>query len=246
MKKWKEYCESISDYYEWVVGDVTDKLAVISYNASGIGYNKEKFWEYCKKELLNDLSMPDSIYLYLIANEKVKSKDSKLEHYKKCWKKISEFFDIQGFELGLEIEHEHNGNCFFSGIAKTTLNSLEDLLKILEFKGKKYVTFMSRRDYFQDISDIKKIISDYSLFDKYEDIDYPGIFHLSKNSHDIICRYGVDSIGAEFAMIIRKDEVDTYMSNKFLFRLNKNASSETRKTDKEKLVIESEKSMCNK
>lgn len=219
MKKWKEYCKSIGDYYEWIEGDGLDNLAVISYNASEMNCNKEKFWAYCKNELLNDLSKPDSIYIYLIATEKVKNINSKVEHYKKCWKKVSDSFDIQGFELGLEIGHEYNGNYYYSGIAKATLKSLEDLLKILEFKGKKYVTFMSKKDYFQDISDIKKLILKYVLFDEYEDVDFPNIFFQCKNNHDIACRYGVDSIGAEFALIIRKDKVNAYMSNEFISRL---------------------------
>lgn len=221
MKKWKEYCENICNYYEWVA-DVIDNLAVISYNTSGVNNNKEIFWEYCKNELLHDLSMQDSIYIYLIATEKVQNKDSKVEHYKKCWKKVSDSFDIQGFELGLEMEHEYKENYYYSGIAKTTLNNLDDLLKILEFKGKKYVTFMSKRDYFQDISDIKKLILNYVLFDKYGDIDYTNVFYLCKNNHDIACRYGVDSIGAEFALIIRKDDMKNYMSNEILSRLKKN------------------------
>lgn len=237
MKRWKEYCESISNYYEWIAGKVIDNLAVISYNTSEINYNKEKFWEYCKNELLNDLSVPDSIYIYLIATEKVKNKNSKVEHYKKCWKKVSDSFDIQGFELGLEIEHEYNGDYYYSGIAKTTLNNLEYLLKILEFKGKKYVTFMSKTDYFQDISDIRKLILNYVLFDEYEDIDYPNIFYLCKNNHDIACRYGVDSIGAEFALIIRKDEVNAYMSNEFISRLKKKNSPRNREINKELIKI---------
>ena len=65
MKRWKEYHESISNYYEWIAGKEIDNLTVISYNASKIDCNKEKFWEYCKSELLNDLSMPDSIYIYI-------------------------------------------------------------------------------------------------------------------------------------------------------------------------------------
>lgn len=233
MKKWKEYCENISNYYEWIEGDAIDNLAVISYNASEISYNKEKFWEYCKNELLNDLSMPNSIYIYLIATEKVKNKNSKVEHYKKCWKKVSDSFDIHGFELGLETEHEHNGNYYYSGIAKITLNSLEDLLKILEFKGKKYVTFMSKKDYFQDISNNKDLILNYVLFDEYEDIDYSKVFYLCKNNHDIACRYGVDSIGAEFALIIRKDKVNAYMSNEFISRLKKKNSPRTREINEE-------------
>ena len=59
MKKWKEYCKSIGGYYEWIEGDGLDNLAVISYNASEMSCNKEKFWAYCKNELLNDLSQPD-------------------------------------------------------------------------------------------------------------------------------------------------------------------------------------------
>lgn len=221
MKRWKEYCESISNYYEWIADKGIDNLAVISYNASKINCNKGKFWEYCKNELLNDLSMPDSIYLYLIATEKVKNMNSKVEHYKKCWKKVSDSFDIQGFELGLEIEHEYNGNYYYSGIAKTTLNNLEDLLKILEFKGKKYVAFMSKRDYFQDISDVKNLILSYVIFDEYEDIDYHNVFCRCKDNYDIACRYGADSIDVEFALIIRKDEVNDYMSNEFFSKLKK-------------------------
>ena len=219
MKKWKEYCKSISDYYEWIGGDDLDNLAVISYNASEMRYNKDKFGAYCKNELLNDLSRPDSIHIYLIATEKVKNINSKVEHYKKCWKKVSDSFDIQGFELGLEIGHEYNGNYYYSGIAKTTLDNLEALLKILELKGKKYVIFMSKKDYFQDISDIKKIILNYVLFDEYEDIDFHNIFYQCKINHDIACRYGVDSIGAEFALIIRKDKLNEYISNEFISKL---------------------------
>lgn len=221
MKKWKEYCESVRDYYEWIVGDDLDTLGVISYNAMRISYNKEKFWSYCKNELLNDLSNPGSIYIYLIATERVKNKTSKVEHYKKCWKKVSDLFDIQEFELGLEMEHEYNGNCYYSGIAKITLNSLEDLLEILEFKGKKYIAFMSKKDYFQDSGEIKNLISNYVLFNEYGDIDYSNIFNLCKKNCDIACRYGVDSVGVEFALIIRKDNMNAYMSNEFMSRLKK-------------------------
>lgn len=216
MKKWKEYCETISDHYEWMAGKGIDNLVVISYNVSGINCNKEEFWQYCRNELLNDLSMPDSMYIYLVATEKVQNKNSKVEHYKKCWKKVSDSFDIQGLELGLEIEHERNGNYYYSGIAKMTLNDLEALLRILEFKGKQYVAFMSKRDYFQDIGDIKQLILKYILFDEYENVDYPNIFFLCRDNYDIACRYGVDSTGAEFALVIRKDEVNVYMSKEFV------------------------------
>lgn len=217
MKIWKEYSEKICNYYEWIGNDRLENLVVMSYNISGIAHCKEEFWQYCKNELSKDLLFPNSIYVYMIANEKINNKNSKVECYKKCWKKIADLFDINGFELGLEIEHKYNENQYYSGIAKTTLNNLENLLKILEFKGKKYVIFMSRRDYFQDINDMKKLILNYALFDKYGDIDYYNIFHLCNNNDDIICRYGVDSIGAEFAMIINKDNINSYISNESTF-----------------------------
>lgn len=221
MKKWKEYCESISDYYEWISDDISplDNLAVISYNTSGINYNKEEFWKYCKNELSYDLSMPDSIYIYMIVTEKVKNNSSKVERYKKCWKKVSDSFDIQGFELSLEIEHEYNGNYYYSGIAKTSFNNLENLLKILDVKGNKYITFMSKQDYFQDIGEIRKLILDYVSFDEYENINYSDSFYICNKKHDIVCRYGVDSIGAEFALIISKDDMKTYLSNRFISSL---------------------------
>lgn len=224
MKKWKEYCDNISSYYEWIEDDELHNLVVISYNILEINYNKQKFWQYCKNELLNDLLMSDSIYLYLIAVEKMKNKNSKVEHYKKCWKKVSDLFPIQMFELGLEVEYKYNGNYYYLGIAKTTLNHLEDLLKILEMKSKKYVTFMSKTDYFQDSSDINKLILKYVLLDVQEDINYHNLFYLCKNNDDIVCRYGVDSIGAEFALIMKKDKVNDYMSKKFISGI-KNLSS---------------------
>lgn len=88
------------------------------------------------------------IYIYLIATEKVQNKDSKVEHYKKYWKKVSDSFDIHGFELGLEMEHEYKENYYYSGIAKTTLNNLDDLLKILEFKGGKICNFYEQKRLF--------------------------------------------------------------------------------------------------
>ena len=54
-----------------------------------------------------------------------------------------------------------------------------------------------------------------------------------KNNHDIACRYGVDSIGAEFALIIRKDEVNAYMSNEFISRLKKKNSPRNREINEE-------------
>lgn len=221
MKMWKEYCENVKDYYEFVKNDSLklDDMVVFSYNVSGINYNREKFWDYCKNELLYDLLMPDSMYIYLIATEKIKNYNSKIEHYKKCWKKIEDSFDIQGFELGLEIEHEYNGNYYYSGIAKTNLYNIEKLLKILDFKRNKYITIMSKQDYFDDIDDIRKKILDYVSFDKYENVDYSNSFWLCKKNQDIVCRYGVDSISAEFSLIMSKTDMNNYISNRFFAEL---------------------------
>lgn len=113
MKTWTEYSACIEDYYEWISRNANgfEKMSVLSFNGSRIAAsNIDEFYKYCCKELYRTLKHPEQFNIYIIVNEKVINTNSKVEHYKKCWKKVASKFDVSQFELGQEVWYEYGEN----------------------------------------------------------------------------------------------------------------------------------------
>jgi len=214
MRKWKEYYENINSYYEWFEEtDITEtnETSVISYNASDIVVDKEEFWNYCKQQFRSDLLMSKPLYIYMVASEKLTNPNSKVERYKKCWKKISNSFDLSFMQLSNEIEYQVKGKTFYSAIARMEISTLDNLLKIIDFNKNKYSVFISDKDYIKEIENNKKSVIDFLTLNDDGEVDYAKLIDLCNINHDMACRYGTDSIGAEFAIIFNKKDVTNYL-----------------------------------
>lgn len=213
MKVWKEYSRNINEYYGWTNDGFQNDQIVMSYNISGVDYCKEKFWEYCKNSLMEDLKDFHKMYVYMIAVEKIMDKNSKVEHYKKCWKKISDLLDEDNLELSSEMAYKNGNSDYYLGLAKTKAENIESIFKIIKNKENKYLVFMSYEDYFENAEKYKEIVFECVTLGKYEEINYPKFFAACNKRRNVACRYGTDSMSEEFALVIKRTDMNLYLSN---------------------------------
>lgn len=188
-------------------------MFVMSYVSENV-IEKAGFWKFCQKEILLDIL--DSGKMYMIAVEQLKNPNSRIENYKKCWKKISERHDISGIELSEELRYQMGGKVFYAGIAKSSLTNIISMLKIMCEYRNKYFFFISDKDYFSQYQKIDKLIVPYLRFDKFYDIDNINAINICTKNHDIACHYGWDSTGIELDFIMNIDDKPKYckMKNK--------------------------------
>lgn len=210
MKVWKEYCNILSQYYEWYPKDRNMDANLISYNSEGFDLDKITFFDYCSRQMKEDLIDDSQLYLYMVAIEEVKDRKSKLERFKKCWRKLSDCFDVSFLTLGTEEDMVINNKLYFSAIAKTELYNLDKVLNILDAK-RKYEMFISKNDYIREVADNKYSVSDFVFLDSTYEIDFVKMIEVCSNNHDLICRYGADSVGVELAIIYNVQDREKYI-----------------------------------
>lgn len=205
MKMWREHSEKLSDYYGWVTNSMEKSwdANLISYNATGINLNKDKFFGFCLQQIQKEMISDNSLYIYLIVLEEVIEPNSKVGRYKKCWKKISDSFEIGYLQLGKEIEYHKNDKIYYVSIARTQIENLEKVLELIDSKKQYRYVFVSRNDYLEDIDDLIYLNS-------FDEIDYPQVIEKCINNHDLACCYGSDSIGIELAFIFKKHDRNKY------------------------------------
>lgn len=215
MRTWTEYCENVGAYYDWISHEnknLFKNLCVLSFNASGIESRWDEFYQYCAKQIFHLLKEPERYSVYVIASEKIKDKNSKVEHYKKCWKKLSSNYDISKFELGEEILYTNNDESFYAGIARTSLHNLIDALRIVNAKGNKYIIFISKNDaskqFYMSVDHMKK----YMVYNQYGDVDYSNCFLQSCLVGDISVRYGTSFTEVELALIFNRYDYSTIIN----------------------------------
>lgn len=217
MDSWKEYNNGVLNniiyFYNGYrtnnpveINNIQD-LFVMSYVAEGI-IEKAGFWKFCQKEILLDIL--DSGKMYMIAVEQLKNPNSRIENYKKCWKKISERHDMSGMELSEELRYQMGGKVFYAGIAKSSLTNIISMLKIMCEYRNEYFFFISDKDYFSQYQKIDKLIIPYLRFDKFYDIDNINAINICTKNHDIACRYGWDSTGIELDFIMNIEDIQKY------------------------------------
>lgn len=223
MGNWKEYNNGVLNnilcFYNSYrtnnsveINNIQD-MFVMSYVAEGI-IEKAGFWHFCQKEILLDIL--DSGKMYMIAVEQLKNPNSRIENYKKCWKKISERHDMSGMELSEELRYQVGGKVFYAGIAKSSLTNIISMLKIMCEYRNKYFFFISDKDYFNQYEKIDELILPFLSFDKFNNIDNINAINICSENHDISCRYGWDSTGIELDFIMNIDDKPKYckMKNK--------------------------------
>lgn len=218
MKTWKEYNDNIINYFDCseIKNKFNDKkISVFSYNASDIHIIKEEFFNYCKNEILMDLTNEKEVYIYFLALEKVNDINSKVEKYKKCWKKISAEIDLDFLQLGAEIKVLKSDDYYYFAVAKTELCNLDKVLRILDMKNR-YCIFLSDKDYMIGDEETANRISEFLVLNKYGEIDYGKFIELSMKNDDIACHYGIDSIGIELAFIVNYDSMYNFFTRRAL------------------------------
>ena len=182
-------------------------MFVMSYVSENV-IEKAGFWKFCQKEILLDIL--DSGKMYMIAVEQLKNPNSRIENYKKCWKKISEKHDLSGIQLSEELRYQEGGEVFYAGIAKSGLSNLSSMLKIMDERSNKYFFFISDKDYFSQYQKIDKLIIPYLRFDKFYDIDNINAINICTKNHDIACHYGWDSTEIELDFIMNIEDKPKY------------------------------------
>lgn len=209
---WREHSEKLSDYYDWVTNSMEKSwdANLISYNATGINLNKDKFFGFCLQQIQKEMISDNSLYIYLIVLEEVIDPSSKVGRYKKCWKKISDSFEIDYLQLGKEIEYHKNDKIYYVSIAKTQIENLEKVLELIDSKKHYRYLFVSRNDYLEDIEKNDMNIDDLICLNTFDEIDYPQVIEKCINNHDLVYCYGSDSIGIELVCIFKKQDRNKY------------------------------------
>ena len=212
MKKWIENSEKLSNYYGWITYNMEKSwnANLISYNATGINLNKDEFFEFCLQQIQKEMILDNFLYIYLIVLEEVIDPNSKVGRYKKCWKKISDSFEIDYLQLGKEIEYHKNDKIYYVSIARTQIENLGKVLRLIDSKKQYRYLFVSRNDYLEDIEKNDMNIDDLICLNSFDEIDYPQVIEKCINKHDLACCYGNDSIGIELAFILKKQDRNKY------------------------------------
>ena len=215
MKKWREYSENLSEYYGWYPKERKNTMDtnLISYNVTSAIIDKEEFFNYCLQQIKKDIVRDENIYVYLVVAEEVRNPNSKVERYKKCWKKLSNFFTLDFMQLSEEIEYLLNDMLYYIAIAKTDILNLNKVLKIIDARRNKYFMFISNKDYLKEIEDNHIAISDFIVLSSFGEIDYLKVIEKCSKNHDLACCYGLDSTGAELALIFNTQDKWKYFSN---------------------------------
>ena len=215
MKKWREYSENLSEYYGWYPKERKNTMDtnLISYNVTSAIIDKEEFFNYCLQQIKKDIVRDENIYVYLVVAEEVRNPNSKVERYKKCWKKLSDSFVLDFMQLSEEIEYSLNDKLYYIAIAKTDILNLNKVLKIIDARRNKYFMFISNKDYLKEIEDNHIAISDFIVLNSFGEIDYLKVIEKCSKNHDLACCYGLDSTGAELALIFNTQDKWKYFSN---------------------------------
>ena len=215
MKKWREYSENLSEYYGWYPKERKNTMDtnLISYNVTSAIIDKEEFFNYCLQQIKKDIVRDENIYVYLVVAEEVRNPNSKVERYKKCWKKLSNFFTLDFMQLSEEIEYLLNDMLYYIAIAKTDILNLNKVLKIIDARRNKYFMFISNKDYLKEIEENHIAISDFIVLNSFGEIDYLKVIEKCSKNHDLACCYGLDSTGAELALIFNTQDKWKYFSN---------------------------------
>lgn len=200
MKKWVEKSNNLSEYYGWYPNETNMDINLISYNITDVNLDKEVFFDYCSQQVKRNMIMGKELYIYLVAIEKVQNINSKVERYKRCWKKIANNFDLKFLELSREEEYFFNGGMYYAAIAKTNIFQLNKVLKIIDVK-KNYSMFISHMNYLQEIEENNVSVSDFVFLNSLDEIDKVKMIEICCKNHDVACYYGIDSLGAELALI---------------------------------------------
>lgn len=202
MKIWtEEGC--INEYYHWIDQKASTELrnsTVVSINASEIA-DVNSFADICKKWLMDTYSDINRYSFYLICNVAVKNTKSRVERYKKCWKKLSETSKIDSFELGEEYKMEFEGQLYYSGIARFAFADFDKALSIIDLRQRQFLIFMSKEDFLKDIEHQKLIIDNLVHFDKHQHIDFEIFFEGCIKMNTVAFRYGNVNGEAELAVI---------------------------------------------
>lgn len=219
VKSWNENEMDAFSYFQWFNKDEAyerfgqiPNLSVFSVNGLGLigAAEKSAFIKLCNSEIIKKFksqNISKNYKLYLFANVEVDDKNSRIEKYKKVWKTVQSKWDLDGFNLGTEIEREIDGKLYFSSIVGFRINNLSTALQIVSSNPKRYAIIASRKD---GVLSEKMITEIFEVaFNKYknsvDEIDYFSLaMHLCTNG-DMVFRWGNSSEESEIAVVFNSD-----------------------------------------
>lgn len=223
MRCWNEIEKDVFLYYDFfskdeassILGCIPD-LSLFSINGERIS-EKDIFIGECEKQLKKIFlqeSFAEKYKFYLIAHIEVMDNNSRVEKYKKVWKRLQSKWNLEGFNKGPEVETNLNGHIFYSSIAEFSIEKMEIALGLLARYRYRFTVVVSQRDDIFSKDSIREIIaaSFRSSNDKYPVIDY---FYLSLKlclKGDIVLRWGDSSEDAELALIFKSELLEYFQT----------------------------------
>lgn len=212
MQGRKEFYKKLNDFFstEWILNDkkFAEHNSVVIYSMDEY-YSVDDFISFLKCQLNADLNSVKNMYMYILAIEEVKNRKSKVELYKKCWKKISDEIDLKKIELGREIEINVNDSLYYSGLGRLKIDDMDILINI--FAGKKYSFFISKNDYISaDNFAYDFLVKKISVCNLTDDIK--EMISFCSLNKDFACSYG--SYPGEYAF-------NVFIGNNDLMELEK-------------------------
>lgn len=170
------------------------------------GYYKVGYDKYSNNYVMETNDACGNIRYYIITEQQYMWYDVAPE-------KLQCLLDEDNLELSSEMAYKNGNSDYYLGLAKTKAENIESVFKIIKNKENKYLVFMSYEDYFENAEKYKKIVFEYVTLGKYEEINYPKFFAACNKRRNVACRYGTDSMSEEFALVIKRTDMNLYLSN---------------------------------
>ncbi len=96
----------------------------------------------------------------------MKDPKSRVERYKKIWKKLSEIVDTEFLEKGYEFEKKDGKQLYYSGIARFAFADLGKILNILNLRQRQSLIFLAKEKLLTNLENQKSLIDRLVSFDK--------------------------------------------------------------------------------
>ncbi|MEG0856837.1 MAG: hypothetical protein RSG52_10225 [Terrisporobacter sp.] len=220
MEIWKEYEKDAFNYFEYfnscqsiLHDNELPNMSVISYNAlikNGINDINKFILESSKilNNLYNKNSNLKNYKFYLLVNREMENQNSKVENYLKIWRQIRKKYDIEKFNLGVEVKSKLNNTILFSSIAEVPIDFLHKAIEIVRSCPRMYTLFMSKREDIMTVEQIENMVEVLLSNNDFVEINYFRLCQMCCNRGDIAIRYGTSFEDHEIALIYNPTKIN--------------------------------------
>ncbi|PWA08429.1 hypothetical protein DCC39_14900 [Pueribacillus theae] len=212
MRIWHEAEKDIENYFTWFKGK-SEKFSVYSLNGAEMFTPEERsnFIEVCARTI-NKVFKTENFTdykLYLLANVEVSDKNSRIEKYKKVWKKLESEFAIDSFTKGPEIEITIQDKLCYSSIAMVEREDIPLALDIISKAPHRHTIFASKKENILDEDLIRARLNEAIGYELLE-LDYEYLINEYCPEGDILFRWGEVFEEAEIALIFKNELYESF------------------------------------